>query len=115
MDPSYGAAVVEICGIIILVYVYRLKAARWNLKEVAVRRSAAWFRYLQMHDRNTLRSSYTSLSFCPARTMSALIALLQRPSERPAARSIATARGSPQDQHRSEYRSLAVIRNPHAA
>jgi hypothetical protein len=43
--------------------------------------------------------------------MSDPIALLQRVSERSAAHSSGIPRGSPPPQHRSEYRSFAVMRN----
>ena len=62
MTPPNDLPLVEICAIIILVQVYCLNAARRN-RLVAVRRSAHGFTYLQMHDRNTLQSRYTSLSF----------------------------------------------------
>jgi hypothetical protein len=60
-----------------------------------------------------LRGRYTSVLSRPSGTMSSFITLLQRLAGRSAAPSNAISRGSPQPQHRSEYRSLAVIRSAH--
>jgi hypothetical protein len=62
-----------------------------------------------------LLSRYTSVSSCPSRTTSGVITPFQRPSERSGAHSNAISSRSPEDQHRSEYRSLAVMRNAHTA
>ena len=62
-----------------------------------------------------LRSRYTSLLFCHARTMSGFITPLQRPPERSAADPRGMPRRSPQPQQRSEYRFLVLIRNAHTA
>src|SRR5215472_19349367 len=62
-----------------------------------------------------LWSRYISVSLGLSRTTPSFIRPLQRPPERSVARSDAISRGSPQAQDRSEYRSLAVIRNAHTA
>jgi hypothetical protein len=62
-----------------------------------------------------LRSGYTSVSFCPSQTTSGVITPFQRLPGRWAAPSNEMPRGSPQPQHRSEYRFFAVMRNAHTA
>jgi hypothetical protein len=65
--------------------------------------------------KEALRSRYTSESFGPSRNTTGFITSLQWLPGRATAHSYVISRRSPQPQHRSEYRSLAVIRNIHIA
>jgi hypothetical protein len=60
-----------------------------------------------------LRRRYTSVSSCAARTLSGFDSSAPAPSRPSAAHFSAMSRGLPQPQHRSEYRSFAVIRKAH--